>query len=302
MGSSSRLLDSTVYGLQHAGHRLADGQRTRQFWKWKFLFVRVSAGNRVLDFCLQIIDCSREAGYSEKRFDSRKFTVTPLARHAANVVVLPLEPSGRIGRHPASGHQIFAVVEGEGIVSGGDSVEHRIRAGEAAGWQPGEQHETRTEGGMTAVVSEGPDILLALPLVDLAAFLFEMGEERADQRRVEIVDVRRREQTATLVGTPAGRWLSLRAAPLSGPGGQSDIVVTFDATPRTALSRLALAAHGLTTREEDVALLVLQGASTQSIAVALHLSQHTVQGHLKRIFSKVGVTTRRDLTARLTLD
>jgi DNA-binding CsgD family transcriptional regulator len=54
--------------------------------------------------------------------------------------------------------------------------------------------------------------------------------------------------------------------------------------------------------EKDVALLVLQGASTQSIAVALHLSQHTVQGHLKRIFSKVGVTTRRDLTARLTLD
>ena len=48
----------------------------------------------------------------------------------------------------------------------------------------------------------------------------------------------RREPAATLVHTPAGRWLSLRAAPLSGPGGHSDTVVTIDATPRTALSRL----------------------------------------------------------------
>jgi len=111
----------------------------------------------------------------------------------------------------------------------------------------------------------------------------------------------RHEQAATLVHTPSGRWLSLPAAPLSGPGGHSDTVVTVDATPRTALSRLALAAHGLTAREEDVTLLVLQGASTQSIATALHLSPHTVQDHLKKIFGKFGVTSRRDLTARLTL-
>ena len=111
----------------------------------------------------------------------------------------------------------------------------------------------------------------------------------------------RREPAATLVHTPAGRWLSLRAAPLSGPGGHADIVVTIDAAPRAALSRFALAAHGLTAREEDVALLVMQGASTQSISGALHLSPHTVQDHLKKIFGKVGVTSRRDLIARLTL-
>ena len=106
--------------------------------------------------------------------------------------------------------------------------------------------------------------------------------------------------TATLVHTPAGHWQSLRASPLSGPGGTSDTVVTIEVTPRASLSRLALAAHGLTAREEDVTLLVLQGASTQSIAAALHLSPHTVQDHLKKIFGKFGVSSRRDLTARLT--
>lgn len=115
---------------------------------------------------MQIIDCSREAGYDETGFDSQAFTVTPLVRHAEGVMVLRLGAGGRIGRHPAVGHQVFAVVEGEGMVSGSDFVEHRIRAGEAAVWQPGEQHETRSHGGLTAVVSDGPDLQLELPLPD----------------------------------------------------------------------------------------------------------------------------------------
>lgn len=105
----------------------------------------------------------------------------------------------------------------------------------------------------------------------------------------------------TVAPTVGGRWLRLRAARLTGPAGTADVVVTVDPTPRQQLSRLALAAHGLTLREEEVALLVLQGASTQAIAAALHLSPHTVQDHLKKIFGKVGVTSRRDLTARLTV-
>jgi len=108
--------------------------------------------------------------------------------------------------------------------------------------------------------------------------------------------------TETQAQGRSGRWLSLRAAPLTGPPNNSDVVVTVEPTPRTALSRLALAAHGLTAREEDVALLVLQGASTRAIATGLHLSPHTVQDHLKQIFTKLGVTSRREMTARLVLN
>lgn len=99
----------------------------------------------------------------------------------------------------------------------------------------------------------------------------------------------------------SGAWLSLRAAVLDGPPGRADVVVTVEPTPRADLSRLALAARGLTAREEDVAVLVLQGASTRSIAAALYLSPHTVQDHLKSIFAKLGVSSRREMIAQLVL-
>jgi DNA-binding CsgD family transcriptional regulator len=110
------------------------------------------------------------------------------------------------------------------------------------------------------------------------------------------------EPSDTHVRGRSGRWLSLRASVLTGPPGSRDVVVTVDPTPRAALSRLALTAHGLTAREEEVALLVLHGADTRAIATALYLSPHTVQDHLKAIFTKLDVTSRREMTARLVLD
>lgn len=107
--------------------------------------------------------------------------------------------------------------------------------------------------------------------------------------------------TSRTLASP-GRWMSLRAAPLDGgEAAPLDVVVSIEPTPRAMLSRLALAAHGLTAREEEVALLVLQGLNTQAISAALHLSPHTVQDHLKVIFAKVGVSSRRQLTAKLVL-
>lgn len=102
---------------------------------------------------------------------------------------------------------------------------------------------------------------------------------------------------ATRVRTGAG-WLVARAAalgPADGPG--SEVVITLDGAGPGELTSLALAAFGLTAREEEVARLVLQGASTAVISRSLFLSPHTVQDHLKKVFAKVGVGSRRELIA-----
>ena len=59
------------------------------------------------------------------------------------------------------------------------------------------------------------------------------------------------------------------------------------------------AAYGLTRRECQVLLLSLRGASRDEMATALFISPHTVQDHLKNIFAKAGVNSRRALVSRL---
>jgi GrpB-like predicted nucleotidyltransferase (UPF0157 family)/quercetin dioxygenase-like cupin family protein len=95
-------------------------------------------------------------------FDS-DFRIGPLTGtdSRVRVQIMHLPAGGRIGRHPTAVDQLFAVVAGEAIVSGADGVERTIGAGRAAHWTTGEEHETRSETGCTAVGIEGRFELLA---------------------------------------------------------------------------------------------------------------------------------------------
>jgi DNA-binding CsgD family transcriptional regulator len=90
-----------------------------------------------------------------------------------------------------------------------------------------------------------------------------------------------------------GSWVALRGAPL-GPG-RAVVTVAHAGPPEvTSLVEVAL---GLTGREREVVAGVLRGQSTKEIAAALHLSPYTVQDHLKAVFAKAGVNSRRELIA-----
>jgi DNA-binding CsgD family transcriptional regulator len=100
------------------------------------------------------------------------------------------------------------------------------------------------------------------------------------------------------VRTLSGRWLTLHASLLeTGPEGYVAVVVT-PASPADYMP-VALLAHGFSPREQAVVVEVLRGRSTHDIARSLVLTPATVQDHLKSVFDKTGVRSRRELVALL---
>ncbi|MGI5451656.1 LuxR C-terminal-related transcriptional regulator [Streptomyces sp. CA-249302] len=69
---------------------------------------------------------------------------------------------------------------------------------------------------------------------------------------------------------------------------------------RTPLLTAAGTVAVLTAREREIALCAAAGQTSKDIAQALTLSVRTVDNHLHRVYTKLGITTRRELARALT--
>jgi DNA-binding CsgD family transcriptional regulator len=92
-----------------------------------------------------------------------------------------------------------------------------------------------------------------------------------------------------------GAWTTLIAEPLRGDQEGWKIPVVVMATDPSQLFPLEVAAFGLTEREAEVVLRVVEGLHTKAIADRLSISVLTVQDHLKSVFEKTGVHSRREM-------
>jgi DNA-binding CsgD family transcriptional regulator len=96
----------------------------------------------------------------------------------------------------------------------------------------------------------------------------------------------------------SGTWIVLHGTSLVASGSRRAAVIVEPAHP-ARITPLLMSAYGLTEREQEVTRLVLRGDSTTQIAERLVVSPHTVQEHLKRIFEKTSVRSRRELLGKV---
>ena len=67
------------------------------------------------------------------------------------------------------------------------------------------------------------------------------------------------------------------------------------ATGETVRKRAAQARYEFTAQEVQIAQLAADGLSNPEIGAQLFLSARTVEWHLRKVFSKLGISSRREL-------
>jgi DNA-binding CsgD family transcriptional regulator len=171
-------------------------------------------------------------------------------------------------------HTLVRLGQGQGQAAGrGDRLGALADAADNPLWRTYAAHARASADGDPAALSAVSTAFEEMGLLLLAA---EAAAESA------AVLVRRGEQTAAFRATSRAEAL---AAQCEGA--------------RTPALRLHTAAPTLTAREQEVAALVANGLTSKAIAGVLVLSPRTVESHLYRIFTKLGVSDRSELTALL---
>jgi DNA-binding CsgD family transcriptional regulator len=109
---------------------------------------------------------------------------------------------------------------------------------------------------------------------------------------------------STRVRLRTGRWMSVQVDVLETDHAEAPerLSLVIEPVAPYELAEVIAETYGLTAREREVARLVVGGNSNPEVAAALSISVTTVQDHLKKVFAKLGVGSRHELTARMFFD
>lgn len=182
-----------------------------------------------------------------------------------------------------------AAAAGPGVIVLNDDLSVRAMNPQAERWLA-ELHE----GGRS------PTAELPLPVYAAARALVRATERDAGARGTDADGANAVGASSATIRLRTARqeWVTLYASPMSGPDGPQTSVVLEPSAP-LQLASLFLDAQGLTPAQTRVAALVLQGRSTRQIVNELEISAHTVQEHLRAVFDRFGIGSRRELVTVL---
>ncbi|MFJ8024742.1 helix-turn-helix transcriptional regulator [Streptomyces sp. NPDC096311] len=82
---------------------------------------------------------------------------------------------------------------------------------------------------------------------------------------------------------------------MRGRGSEDGVAVVVEHASAGQMLPLLMSDYALTGREREVVRLIRRGRSTAQSAASSSVTLHTVQQHLKSVFAKTGVHSRRDL-------
>lgn len=102
------------------------------------------------------------------------------------------------------------------------------------------------------------------------------------------------------IRTMAGQWLSVYAERLIPDSAQVSLII--EPSRPVEIAELVADAYGLTARERQIVRLLAGARSRAEMARELGLSAHTVDDHVKRIYAKLDVRSRAELSAKLFFD
>ncbi|MBE9917101.1 cupin [Paenibacillus donghaensis] len=109
---------------------------------------------------MRIYHFAKETSIEITNFNSKKTFFSRIIQHNKPIHIgcFHIGPEGVVGSHPATAHQLFLVLNGQGWVIGKEGIKYYIKSGMAAFWEPEEIHESGSEQGMTVIVIEGEDL------------------------------------------------------------------------------------------------------------------------------------------------